>query len=264
MVLLPSLTQAQQTKRDSLRPSVALHMLHDSLARAAGSAQQGDVASALLDRTRQNGLDSTETLALAELHFAAFDPDGAFKLFGPFARGGGYSARFALQRLLRMQMAARGQFDGVEDTLRAARRRLGPTPEDPWHFMSPVWTLARHHADRGEHNAAVRVVLDEIRDLPLDGLFFSHTLPGTFLDSFTREGRRDDAIGHLRKVRDAQLAHTRSARDELPPAVAHRDGTFHRLEEALLRDLPAGETERFLRGRLVGTLFSMLARAQAP
>jgi trk system potassium uptake protein TrkH len=138
------------------------------------------------------------------------------------------------------------------------------TPEDPWHFMSPVWTLARHHADRGEHNAAVRVVLDEIRDLPLDGLFFSHTLPGTFLDSFTREGRRDDAIGHLRKVRDAQLAHTRSARDELPPAVAHRDGTFHRLEEALLRDLPAGETERFLRGRLVGTLFSMLARAQAP
>jgi hypothetical protein len=130
--------------------------------------------------------------------------------------------------------------------------------------MSAVWTLAEHYANRGDHEAVVRIILDEIHGLPLDGLYFSHTLPGTFLESFTNAGRRDEALSHLRKVRDAQLAHTRSARGEVPPAAPHRDGTIHRLEEALLRDLPAGEAERFLRGRLVGTIYGMLARAQSP
>lgn len=254
--------QAQSAARDSLLPSSALHVLNDSLTRVSGDSQ-GKIASGLLRRTRTHGLESAEVFALAELRFAAFDPDGAHALFLQFMNGSDLRARIARQRVLRIAMAARDQYAGVEDTLAAMRRRLAPMPEDPWHFSSAVSTLAKYHADRGDHQAVVRIVLDEVRALPLDGLYFSHLLPATYLSSFAQVGQRDAAIAHLVAVRDAQLSARRSTRGETPPATPHRAGVFHRLEEGLLRDLPNGEPERFLRGRLVGLLYGHIARAQA-
>jgi hypothetical protein len=101
---------------------------------------------------------------------------------------------------------------------------------------------------------------EEIATLPIDGVFFSHALPGQYLTSYAAIGRQTDALAHLKKVLDAQLAAgPRSQRGERPPDAPHRGGVIHRIEEGLLRDLEPAEAQRFLRGRLVGTLYGLLA-----
>lgn len=260
LVLTPPSLHAQAPP-DSLAPALALHRFHEQMAAAGQGANQGDIAGALLKQARKGNLDDAEGFALGELYFVALKPDEADAAFARYRNGTDLRARVALQRHLRMRMAAFQIYGDVEDTIRAARARLSVSQSDPWHLMPAVSTLARYHAGRGEHAVVVRLVMDEIGGLPVDGVYFSHLLPGTFLESFTAEGKRDEAIAHLERVRDALASGERSERNEAPPVSAHREGVFHRLEEGLLSDLPEPQRLRFLRGRLYGALVGMLARA---
>jgi len=246
---------------DSLLPTVALHALHEELAQSGRSAQR-EIATRLLRQTRRGGLQEAERFALAELHFAAFDPEGADAGFEGFASRTDLPGRIATQRRFRIQMAAFDAYAGAELRIREARARLPAVAWDPWHLQSSVSTLAKYHADRGEHDVVVRLVREELAALPVDVVFFSHSLPGEYLTSFEAEGLGAEAIGHMQQVRAAIGAGgPRSARGEIPPAAPHREGVIHRLEEGLLRDLPPVEADRFLRGRLFGFLSGYLARA---
>jgi hypothetical protein len=264
LLFWPASARATQVQAsDSLLPAAALHGFLEEFGRSDRSAQ-ADIASRWLERTRRRGLSDDERLALAELHFVAFDPGAAGPGFRPFAGGTDTRARLATQRLLRMRMAAYDVYDGVEEAIREARGRLPAVATDPWPFHASVSTLARHYADRGDHEAVVRVVMEELSTIPVDGVFFSHTLPGEFISSFEQTGRRADAIAHMQRVRDALAHGERISREEaaVPLAPPHVDGVVHRLEEGLLRDLPATDVERRLRGRLYGMLSAYLARSR--
>lgn len=251
-----------QTQPDSLLPTLALHQFHEELAAATDRSAQGDIAERILKLTQRGNLHDAERFALAELFFVALKPDPADSLFSLYLDGSDLRARMATQRKLRITMAAFTVYRGMEDSIRAARARFPVTPADPWHLQASVSTLARYHAERGEHATAVRLVMDEIATLPEDGLFFSHALPGAFLASFEHEGKRDVALAHIRRVRDAlSAAGNSSARGEQPPAAQHVAGVVHRLEEGLLSDLDDAQRQRFLRGRLIGALSGYLAQA---
>lgn len=258
--LWPAVASAQ-TQPDSLLPTVALHQFHEELAAATDRSAQGDIAERILDRTRRGRLDDAERFALGELFFVALKPDPADSLFSLYLDGSDLRARMATQRKLRITMAAFDVYRGMEDSIRAARARFPVLPADPWQMQAAVSTLARYHAGRGEHAIAVRLVMDEISTLPEDGLFFSHSLPGALLASFEHEGKRDFALSHMRRVRDALIAvGNSSARGEQPPAAGHAKGVVHRLEEGLLSDLDDAQRQRFLRGRLIGALSGYLAQ----
>ena len=250
-----------QVQPDSLLPTVALHRFHEELATADRSAQ-GDIAERALKVTQRGNLDDGERFALGELFFVALQPDPADSLFSLYLDGTDLRARMATQRKLRITMAAFTVYRGMEDSIRAARARFPVIPADPWHMQAAVSTLARYHADRGEHAVAVRLVMEEIETLPEDGIFFSHALPGAFLASFQHEGKGDVALTHMRRVREALIAAgNRSARGERPPVASHVSGVLHRLEEGLLTDLDDAQRQRFLRGRLIGMLSGYLAQA---
>lgn len=257
-VALPA-TEAPARAQEGLLPSEALHEIHLVLTRDT-TADQGMVTEQWLKRTRRESLEPDERLALAEMYFIGFRPNEADPLFAEFASGTDRRARLATQRRYRMAMAAWDRYDGVEERIRTDRRRLPAMPDDPWHFQPAVSTLAAHYRDRGDHSAVVRVISEELASLPTDGVYFSHTLPGSFFSSYAAVGRRDEAIAHLETVRDAMLTGDRIQRGEVLPDRPHKPGTLHRLEERLLRDQDAVDVQRSLRGRLVGTLYSLLLR----
>jgi hypothetical protein len=245
---------------DSVLPSSALHALHAEMA-TAGAAKQMEIADRVLKGVQKGKLDSGERLALAELYFTVGDPGSADPAFAEFITGSDVRARVAVQRHFRMKMVAYDAYAGMEDSIAAARRRLPPIADDPWHFQPAVATLATHLASKGDHAGVVRIIQAELAALPSGQAYFSHMLPGMFLGSFQAVGLRDSALAHMRRVRDDIVAGGNvSARGEQPPAIAHRDGVFHRLEEGLMADFQLNDMLRYRRGRLVGVLSGFLAR----
>jgi hypothetical protein len=262
-ILLTGLnTASSRAQEPSLLPTDALHQIHVELSGQPG--KQKEIAMRYLPKVKTTDLSRDEQFALGEVYFVALMPKEARDAFAPFTGGRDMQARIARQRILWMTMAADRKYDGIEPMLVDYRRRFKPVAADTRHLSGAVFGIAEHYQSIGDHERAVKLVLEEVESLPGDAPYHSLRLPAQLFTSFEKTGRAETATRLLDKARAtlrAMLPKPEVADGATTPP-AHRPGVYHRREEGLTADLPEKE-QRIRRARiLLGMMDADLERAK--
>lgn len=245
-------------------PTDALHAFHVAL--REHPEQQGAIAEQFLATVRRDHLDRRERLALGELYFVSFDAEGAEKIFQEFVADDGVMGRMAIQRLLRLRMAAYDNYGpGIDSLMQTFYARFAPAPDDVGYNYAGVATLGDRLVEQGQHERVVALVMREVARLRFDAPYRSHWLPARFLASFEAVGRAPEALALVTTARDSLRALARKLEStgvaprmpaDPPP---HRPGVIHRIELGLVDDLPRDQMFVLLASNLVARMDSVLA-----
>jgi hypothetical protein len=174
-----------------------------------------------------------EEVALALAYFFTFDGLSAKPLFEKHQGRDDALGRVSWQSLQQMAFFGAKDYPLVEQRLKEFRAKFAPSAEDVEHTYNMVNNLSRLAATTGDHARAVTLVLEDIAPLPLDIPFRSFDLLAARYASFQAVGKSAEAVGWMKKHRDALRAAVApaAASPAMTPAealrLAHRPGVLH-------------------------------------
>lgn len=196
-------------------PSEALTLiLWDAMHRP--EASRSEVFEPILPRVVVDDLDKQELFFLGEIYFFALMPEEARDAYYLLRNGQSMRARVAWQRLLQIRFRAFGMHERVAREMIRFREMFPPDPADRTYLSTQVLNFGRLYAGEAEHDKVVEAVEAELEALDYGGAYMSWLLPSVFIDSYAAEGKRQQALDHLRRAR-AGLTARLEKRLENPP-----------------------------------------------
>lgn len=184
-----------------------------------------------VERARTEDLDEDERFLLGEAYFVNFMPNEAYELFEPFMDGDGLKARVAWERVMQMEFAAYDRVQNVEEMLPRYKKRFPPAPGDLHGAAYQVQNLANLYRERGDHAAAVEILVEEVRSLPEDAPYRSWLAVPRFMESFEAAGKNEVAVELMERGRKAMLALRGSP---APPVDSDLPEGYYRIEDFFL------------------------------
>jgi hypothetical protein len=200
------------------------------------------------------GLSAEEEMALAELHFLAFNPKEADAIFSRYLDRTDRIGRMAWIRHQQIQFRAFDKHDETEPAIAEFRKRFPVSPDDLTYTSSMVFNQANRYALRGDHEKAVQLVLEDLAGLPQDLPLRSFQLAGTFFASFMKVGKGAEARAILEAHRAKLAERVANTKLEVSSAAAlkaaphtHRKGYLHvDWDTGNADDEPGFDRDRFL------------------
>jgi hypothetical protein len=192
----------------------------------------------LLATMRTSGLNANEEVAMALAYYFTFDGLTAGPILEKSLSRDDLFGRVSWQALQNMSFFGAKDYALVERRIGEFRAKFRPIPDDLEYTAAMVGNLARQRASKGEYAQAAQLIVDDLRDLPMDVAFRSFANLASHFESFRKANRDSEALTLMKKHRDALKARLASEPSVLPagatpPALQaslqlpHKDGTIH-------------------------------------
>lgn len=191
LILSASLYAAER----ELLPSEVTVLINHAV-RANPETERTALTTPIVARMRTENLGETERFMKGEVHFLHFQPQESRDEFWPFRDRDDDLGRVANQRLMIIRINAFRMIDDlVNNDIPNYRRRFGPRADDRFGITFPVTRTAQQLAERGDADAALDLVVEEVRVHDrFDSAYTAYSLPGQFMQLAIDEGRGDEFL----------------------------------------------------------------------
>lgn len=216
---------------------------------------QKEAAEAQLLLVAADNLSRSESLSYAQLLSMAGKESEALPMWRELAAGDDLTAR-AANRQLMSAAAEAGDFAALEKMIAEHRLRFSATPEDFEALFNPVYLLSSHYAEAGNHDEAIRVVLDEFAWVKPDSTYMSYQFLEFAAKYFEEAVREEEYIALLTQYLDAFRAS--QARHEALPVPTDENAKRAHIQQSGMWKTFVGATEGLLKR---ATTPSLIGRA---
>lgn len=146
-----------------------------------------------LSKLNTKGLNREELFIYGNLLRYVDRTDEAKEIYCELAKGDDLTARKGAE--IAMYIFSQDKdFETVEKMYAQFRSKFKPVPEDIPYTSTPVSILARHYSAQGNHEKAIKLLMEEVESLPFDAPYrtFSAFAGASYI--FLELGRKDEAL----------------------------------------------------------------------
>jgi len=190
--LFPALALAAD---GTLLPS-EMTILANHAIRADPSIARKTITVPLLERMQTDGLSEIERFMKGEAHFLNLQPEESRDEFWDFRNRDDDFGRVANQRLMTIRINAFQMIDALlESDIPKYRERYGSRADDRYGITFPLSRTALLLIDRGDVDAALDLVVNEVRRHDrFDAPYSAYALIGQFSATAKEHGRADEFV----------------------------------------------------------------------